>query len=299
MTVACDTAPQNGARSGRLLGTLLVLGSAVAFSLTGTLTKAIHADLWVITCWRGLAGAVLIAGYVWVRRRLRGARPVAPFGWRGWVLATVGSAASIAFIGAFKLTYVANVTLIYATAPFVAALLERLILGERVRRATMVAAALSFCGVAVMMAGGLGALSLAGDALALAMTVGSALYMVLIRAFRDTGVVLAAAASSLQLFALGWLVSDPLAVSRGDALILAVFGVSFALAVILWTEGTRLIAAADSGLAGTAEIPLAVAFAWLIVGELPPAVSLGGGPLVLTAVFGLAWYDYGAARKGQ
>ena len=52
--------------------------------------------------------------------RARGRGPRAPFGWRGWVLATVGTLASIAFLGAFRLTYVANVALIYAMTPFAA-----------------------------------------------------------------------------------------------------------------------------------------------------------------------------------
>ena len=53
-------------------------------------------------------------------------------GWRGWLLATVGSLSSIAFIASFKMTYVANVAVIYATVPFAAALLEWLLLRQKV-----------------------------------------------------------------------------------------------------------------------------------------------------------------------
>jgi len=274
------------------LGVLLVATSALVYSLTGVLTKLITSDTWTIACWRGLLGALFVALYVAWRGRGQPLARVFRLGWKGWVLATVGSLSSLAFIAAFKLTYVANVAVIYATAPFMAAALGWLAAVETFRRATMAAAALSLLGVTVVVSGGLGAGSLLGDGLALLMTLGNAFYMVLIRAFRDTPAVLAGGMSAFQLFVLGWFVVDPLAVSPKDALLLVLFGLSFALAVILWTEGTRRIAAAESALFGTAETPFAIILAWLILVELPPASSFIGGVIVLSAVVSHAWYDF-------
>lgn len=143
-----------------------------------------------------------------------------------------------------------------------------------------------------MLAGGAGTGHLAGDFLAVLMTIGMAVYMVLIRVFRETPVILALAASSLQLFIAGWFMSDPLAVSAGDLAILAFFGLAFALAAILLTEGTRLIPAAEAGLLGTAETPLAPLFAWLVLAELPPAPSFIGGAIVLGVVLAHAARDF-------
>ena len=98
--------------------------------------------------------------------------------------------------------------------------------------------------------------------------------------------------SALQLFVAGWFVIDPLAVSQRDAVLLALFGLSFAVALILWTEGTRRIPAAESGLLGTAETPFAIVFAWLILAELPPVASFIGGAIVLTAVLAYAIRDF-------
>ena len=39
------------------------------------------------------------------------------------------------------------------------------------------------------------------------------------------------------------------------------------------------------GLLGATEVPLAILFAWLILGELPPLQSIVGGAIVLVAVF--------------
>ena len=160
----------------------------------------------------------------------------------------------------------------------------------------MMAAAVSLAGVALIVRAGIGSGNLAGDGLALLMTAGSALYMIMVRAFRDTPVVWAGAVAAFLLFLLGWVVADPLAISGRDALLLAAFGMCFALASVLWTEGSRLIPAAESGLLGSAEVPFAILFALLFLGEIPPATSLAGGALVLAAVLGHAGHDWSAAR---
>ncbi len=285
-----------GRREGHLLGILLVIASALVFSLAGVLTKLIAADAWTIACWRGLVGGMLIALYVaWLGPK-KPLRETFRLGWRGWLLATVGSLASLAFIFAFKLTYIANVAVIYATVPFMAAGLAWWLLRESFQWRTAVTTAFSLSGVVILVAGGFGSGKLVGDTVALITTFGSALYMVLIRMFRDSPVVLAGGASALQLFFVGWFVVDPLAVSQQDAVLLSLFGISFALAVVLWTEGTKLIPAAEAGLLGSAETPFAILLAWLLLAELPPLASFVGGSIVLAAVLTHAAGDIARSR---
>ncbi|MEM9439791.1 MAG: DMT family transporter [Pseudomonadota bacterium] len=280
------------------LGVVLVLASDLAFSLAGVLAKWITADAWTISCWRGLVGGFLITAYVaWLGRR-NPFEKTFRLGWSGWFLATVGSAASLAFIFAFKLTYVANVAIIYATVPFIAAALGWWLLGERIKRPTAVAASICVGGVAIIVHGGVGSKSLLGDGVALLMTAGNAVYMVLVRLFHNTPVVFAGAVSALQLFLISWLFVDPLSVTSEDGWMLVLFGLSFAVAVILWTEGTRLIAASEAGLLGTAETPFATILAWLLLSELPPLPSFVGGALVLAAVFAHATRDLQLSKQG-
>ncbi len=275
--------------TSRWLGPALVLTSAVLFSLSGVLTKAIEADTWSILTWRGLVGAVGIATYVLVRPPSTGT-PTTPrlgrlrLGPTGWAIATVGAVGSITFIGAFKNTLVANVSVVYATIPFVAAALERLVLGTAIRRRTFGAATASLVGVVVIVAGSLGTPNLRGDALAVAMVVLNAAYMVLIRANPGTDTVLAGAAGGLQLFAVGWFATDPLDLDRDDALLIIAFGLVFAAATVFWIEGTRLVTAAESGLFGSAETPVAIGLAWLLLAEIPPRASVIGAAIVAAAV---------------
>ena len=270
--------------SSRLLGPALVLASAVLFSFSGVLTKAIDAGSWTILGWRGVIGGVCIAAYVWIRNRDQPAREVFRLGWHGWLLATVGGIGSITFIFAFKNTFVANVSVIYATIPFIAALLERIILGESIRRRTLGAATASIIGVVIIVGGSLGSPNLNGDAVAIAMVFLNALYMVLIRTYTDTNPVLAGAASGPMLFAAGWIFADLGDVTRGDAILLVLFGLVFAGASVLWIEGTKLIPAAESGLLGSAETPIAIAMAWIILSEAPPPASIVGATIVLATI---------------
>lgn len=234
--------------------------------------------------WRGLLGGLAIAAYVWSRNRHRPFRRVFHLGRHGWLVASVGALGSVTFIVSFKTTFVANVSVIYATIPFVAGLLERLLVGEPVRRRTMHASGASLIGVVIIVGGSLGSPNLAGDAVAIAMVGLNALYMVLIRAFPATDSVLAGAAGGPMLFTAGWLFTDPLDVTVRDAVLLVVFGLVFAAATVLWIEGTRRIPAAESGLLGSVETPVAIAMAWVVLSETPPVASIGGAALVLAAV---------------
>lgn len=272
-------------RDRRWLGPTLVLTSAVFFSCSGVLTKAITADSWTILAWRGLVGGLVVAGHVALTRRRRGAPGRMRLDRGGWVLTLVGAVGSVAFISAFKHTFVANVSVIYATIPFVAAVLERVLLGERVRRRTMGAAVASMAGIGITVGASIGLPSLTGDLLAVAMVVINALYMVLIRTFPGSDAVLAGAASGGVLFVVGWLLSDPLAVSARDASLLVVFGIAFAVATIFWIEGTRRMPAAESGLLGSAETPIAIVLAWIVLSEVPPFASVIGAAIVFVAVF--------------
>lgn len=118
-----------------------------------------------------------------------------------------------------------------------------------------------------------------------------ALYTVLIRAFPGVPALRAAAMSALQLAVAGAIFGAPLAVSGRDMVWLVAFGLSFALASLLWTEGARRIPAAEAGLLGGAETPFAVFFAWSFLGEVPPLATVLGGGLVLAAVLTRAWKD--------
>lgn len=254
----------------RLLGTTLVLVSAALFALAGSFTKMIDADPWVISGWRGLVSAILMFSYILWRHYRTGRPLVFRLGRPGWTVVVLSALSAITYIASFKNTYVANVAVIYAVTPLVAALLARIFLGEPVRTLTMVTALISFAGVLAIAASGLGSGHLMGDGLALAMTVLFALYVVAVRAYQDVPVLWAVTVAALILHLLSWILADPTALSAEDFKVAMLFGATFTAAVILFTEGARILPVAETGLLSTADVPFAVAFAWLLLGEIPP-----------------------------
>lgn len=270
----------------RRLGAALVLLSCLPFGLAGVFTRLVSADLWTLLAWRGLLGGALILAYA---LRVEGR---APLGRAGWLLALIGALGSLCYLGAFRLAPVAHVALIYALAPFAAAGLTRAIGGPASGRGVLAAACVSLLGVA-LVAGGGGGIFWAGDLLALAMTALMALTAVLIRARPQVPALRAMAASALPLAALGLAWGDPFSVSPRDAVLMSGFALSFALAVILLTEGARRLPAAQVALFGGAEVPVALTLAALILGELPPLSTYLGGALILGAV---AWQARAAMR---
>jgi drug/metabolite transporter (DMT)-like permease len=265
-------------------GLIFVVLSAFAFSFAGILTKAIQSDLWVIASWRGFVGGLLIVGYVYCQAKRKSEDLQFRLGWRGWVFASLIAGSGLAFIAAFKLTYVANVTVIVAAVPFVTAFIEWSFLSQRVPNATLFTAALCVFGILVMVGGSVGSINLLGDTLAVVMIILQAMAMVLVRVFKNTPVFFAIAIGGFQVCVIGLILSNPFDVSFQDAILLTAFGLSFAIAAILMTEGLKLISATEAGLLGTTEAPIAIFLAWVFLAELPPATSFAGGAVILAAV---------------
>ena len=84
-------------------------------------------------------------------------------------------------IGAIQLTSVANASFLFATAPFMAALLSFVLLGERVRAGTWIAMILGLAGIGFMVADSFTTGNWQGDVVALIAALGFALFTVALR----------------------------------------------------------------------------------------------------------------------
>jgi drug/metabolite transporter (DMT)-like permease len=265
-------------------GVLLVLASAAFFAMSGIFTKAIAQDTWTILGWRGLVGGGLVTAYVILLQRRRGQVLDLRLGREGCLIAAASALAAILFIASFKMTSVANVVVIYATVPFVAAAITWLWRRERLARRTMIAAVVCMSGVLVTVFGSVGAGNLAGDMVAIAFTVLCALYLVMIRMFPEAPSVWASAAASFLLVVPAILFRNQVPIGWNDAVLMTLFGACFAAAIVTWTEGARLIPSAEAGMLGTAEIPVAALVAAFLLAEYPTSGGLAGGAIVVAAV---------------
>lgn len=227
------------------------------------------------------------AWLVW-RRGRAGLADWKRLGWAGWAAATVSSMATVCFIAAFKNTAVANVAIIYATAPFAAAAIAWVWMRETPGLATLAAAGLCLAGVTVMVGGSVGRPDLTGDLLALGMTALMALMMVIVRRHPDRPMTMAVGpVSCFQLVATVWVMGAQLDVSVSELVLLAGFGIVHAAATVLLAEGLLRIRAAEAALLGALEVPLAPLWSWLILSEILRMPTVAGGVVVFAT---LAWY---------
>lgn len=263
-------------------GILLVVVSAVTYSTAGVFTKGVGAGPWEVIFWRG----VFAAGFTiaWTVHRGAFVRNFAGIGTGGWAVAIVASLGTAAFISSFKYTTIANVSLIYATTPLLAALFAWLAIGERVAPRTAAGCAGALAGVAIIVSGSLGRVSLTGDLLALGMTVAMATIMVLYRAFPRTPAAGPQALSSLLLLPVAMFFGDAFAVAPQEIAVLAAFGLLFAIASVTLAEGSKRVPSGQTALLSTLETPLAPVFAFLLLAEVPGMATWLGGTAVLLAV---------------
>jgi len=269
----------------RRLGGLMIVASAVAFSLAGYFTRLIALDAWTLLFWRGVYGGLFIGGaVVWLHGRATIAA-VRGIGRAGLAAAACWTLATICFINALARTSVADVMVINATTPFFAAALAWLWTGERESRVTLVASAAALAGVALTFDGAAPAGRLIGNVLALVMTVLVSAMMVIVRSHRETPMLPAACLSAFAVALLVAPLASPGAGFGPDFVSLVLFGTAqFGLGLLLLTLGTRLISATRSALIGSLEAPLAPLWVWLAFGEVPPLMTCVGGAIVMAAV---------------
>jgi drug/metabolite transporter (DMT)-like permease len=168
----------DGSRSA---GSLIVAVSAIAFSTAGLFTRLIATDVLTMLLWRGLFGGLLIGAYIVWQERAATRAAFAAIGWAGLLTSSCSTVGAICFVAALRETTVADVTAIYTTAPFGAAVIAWAWTSEHPRPTTLVASGLALLGVLIMCGGVTSMGQSLGDLLALAMTVLMALMMVVIR----------------------------------------------------------------------------------------------------------------------
>jgi drug/metabolite transporter (DMT)-like permease len=276
------------------LGPWIVLASAVVWSFGGVFGRLLGPlDVWTVVFWRSGFAAAFLLGFMLLRDG--GATTMARFramGIPGLAVALAFASASTAFVLALGHTTVANILLVQAGVPLIAALIAWAAFGERVPRATWAAIALVFLGVAVMVSGSFtGAGSALGDALAVWIALAFATATVITRRYAQVRMTPAVCLGTLLAAAFAASRAESLAVSPGALGLLGGFGgFSLGLGLALFVTGARLVPAAVAALLGLAEPLLGPLWVWLLMGETPGARTLLGGGLVLAALAGhLAW----------
>lgn len=288
--IASTSGPSPQAASARdeRLGALLVFLSALCWSFGGAIARFIEADdPWTIVFWRSAWAALFIVGFMLWRDGWRGMlRIILGMGLAGIAVACCFAIASTSFVVALGYTTVANILLMQAGVPLLAALMAWLIFREAVRMSTWFAVAAVICGVSIMVSESLtGDVSPIGDGLAALIAVVFAAATVITRRFSAVRMTPAVCLGTLLAMIFAASRAESFAVSPRDMGFLFAFGaLNLGLGLALFASGARLIPAALAALLGTFEPILGPVWVWLAHSEVPSARTLLGGGVVILAL---------------
>lgn len=270
--------------NARQLGPIYVVSAATLWSTAGLFMGFLTPmNVWAILFWRSLLGALAVlavAAFLW-RDPFKAAAMD-----RAGAMATLFSATGmLAFVPALQLTSVANVAMIHASLPLVAAVASSLFLRERPTRATLVLSGFILLGALFIFAGtGRSTAGQLGNLLALLMTVSMAAMTVSLRA--SSGSILwIIAASNCAVTAVALWLAPAVSVSIKEFSTLLCFAIlQMAGGLVLYSLGARLLPSGEVALLSLVEAPLSPLWVWLFFDQRPATSSMLGGSVIIVAI---------------
>ena len=287
-------APPTSKADARKFGVLFVFAAGILWSTVGLGVRMIEdAVVWQILLYRSVSMSLFL--YVVIRVR-SGESPLAQIRRVGIPSVIAGLSLVAAYSGgiySMQNTSIANAMLLFATAPFMAAVLGWIILRERVRLATWIAIAVAIGGIAIMVADKSGSVVLKGSLAALGSALGFAIFTVALRWGRTTEMLPSVFLSGLFAIVITFGICQfsglSVALSLHDGTISMGMGVfQVGAGLILYTLGSRSLPAAELALLSLAEVLLAPFWVWLFLGETASFNTLIGGAVLLAAIAGNA-----------
>jgi drug/metabolite transporter (DMT)-like permease len=290
----------DGAASQSTKGTLLVTAAAICWSLGGLIARQIHLDAWVTVGWRGAIAAVALLIFLLIRDGRGTWTHFRNMGPGGIGVAICFAAASISFVIALQHATVALILVVQSTAPLIAGLLAWIWMRERLGLARIIAKAVAFGGILLMVAKAEGHADMLGMTLSGVIAVSFAVATVLTRRYSHVRMTPATCLGTAIMGVIGFVMAGELAleVTGSDLFYLFLFGaVQLAIGLILFTTGARLIPAAKAALISLVETVLGAFWVFAFLGENPGIYALYGGILVVGAVAGNTLYDQRRAQR--
>ena len=283
-------------------GMLFTVAGVLVVTPDSLLLRLISADLFTLMFWRGLAVCLTLAAGLALLHKARVLALFTAIGRPGLIFAVLFTANSFSFVIAVHNTTVTNTLVLISAAPFFAAVIARLFLGEAVRPRTWIAILAAFVGILTIVSESLlsgptdpapSGTSLLergarlGDLAALATALGLAVQFNLIRRYRHINMLPGIALGNL----FSALVSLPLAATLTvvpmDILWIGLLSVIvLPLGTVLIVTGPRYLPAPEVGLILLLEAVVGPFWVWLALGELPSQRAVIGGTIIIAALAG-------------
>ncbi len=273
-------------------GLLFVFMAGVLWSTVGLGIRMIdEATVWQILLYRSISLSLFLAIVIYLRSSENLFTVVRAAGLPACIagLALVGAYAG--GIYGIQSTSVANAMLLFASAPFMAAILGWIFLREKVRKATWVSILFAMLGIGIMVQDKSQGSALLGNLAALGSAFGFAVFTVALRWGRSGEMLPAVFLSGIfAIFITSFQISvNDTSISMG----MGVFQVGAGL--VLYTLGSKTLPAAELTLLSLAEVLLGPLWVYLFLNEVATFNTLVGGLVLLLAIAGNA--ISGARRK--
>ena len=292
---------QNKTSTEYTRGLLLVFIAGILWSTVGLGIRMIQdASVWQILLYRSLSLSALLAIVIYLRS---GRNPLAiVFGSnRNNHIAAISLVAAYSGgIFAIQNTSVANAMLLFATAPFFAAILGWVVLREKVRTFTWFAIVISLVGIGIMVYDKPHGIVLLGSLAALGSALGFAIFTVALRYGRAgdmlPSVFLSGIYAIFIMLGICTLFDLKFLLTVNDGSISIGMGIcQVGAGLILFTIGSKSVPAVELTLLSLTEVILGPIWVFFLLNETASVKTLIGGAVILLAIAGNALA--GARRK--
>lgn len=271
-------------RQDHMIGVLFVMAGAITWSSAGFFTRLIALDYPTMIAGRGIFGAVgmlaLIIAFAprtWMNQFRNMDR------WDALYIANY-IFGTICYVSSLGQTSIAHNAVIFATLPFIAALLGWIFMRELPSREAILSSVIAMAGVFVMV-GFSNDGALLGDILSLLGTGSMAASIIIVRKHPTVNI---AAGAVIASFVSGVIVlpfADLSAVTSTHLVYLVLFGLLNASAgLTLYSLGSKRLPPVETALISLIDTPLSPFWVWLAFGEKFGPQTMMGGLIVLFAV---------------
>ena len=253
---------------------------------------------------RGISIAIILVTYLFIREGLNFYKNFLNIGLSGVLGGMFLATAFIGFIYSITITSAAVTLFMLAAMPFIAAVFGFLILGEILRRSTLISMFIAFFGVCIMIINDSITGTILGALLGFVSATGFALYTVTIRwkpeTPKFTTVVLAGLFCTIFSFVfLGFSFEPFRTMPIINSYLSLLHGLIVATGLILYSLGAKYLPAAELALLSLMEVVGGVLWVWLPIfgiNEKPSLTVIFGGVVITIAVI---YHGYGSRSKRE
>jgi len=279
----------------KIPGALLIFLGALCLSFGGIIVKSFEgANLWQILFWRQIFFSVIVALYLLIRYKKNFFKTFYDSGFPGFIAGVFLSIGFAAYVFAMYTTTVANTNFIITTETIFLALLGYFILKEKIKSITLISIILGMLGVLLILGSSLSiqtAEQFAGNLVAFIMPISFAVLVIIVRKYPKTDMVPAQFTAGVLAAFIGLIIAEKLSISFHDltlAFLAGFFQIGFGF--ILITVGSQTTPAAVVGVLMLTESVFGPLWAWLFIHEVPPAIVIFGGGIIIFSIFLQSFY---------